>query len=62
MTPPTSPASSAARSERGKARQRNEDAFLDCPQQGCWVVADGMGGHRAGHMASQSVVDSLAAL
>ncbi|MFL1545738.1 PP2C family protein-serine/threonine phosphatase [Pseudomonas sp. O39] len=62
MSPPTSPASSAARSERGKARQRNEDAFLDCPQQGCWVVADGMGGHRAGHMASQSVVDSLAAL
>lgn len=56
------PADSAARTQRGKARQRNEDAFLDCPQQGCWAVADGMGGHRAGHRASQSVVDSLAAL
>ncbi|MCF5546744.1 PP2C family protein-serine/threonine phosphatase [Pseudomonas salomonii] len=62
MTAPQAAANSAARSQRGKARPRNEDAFLDCPQQGCWAVADGMGGHRAGHRASQGVVDSLAAL
>lgn len=62
MTAPHACANSAARTQRGNARQRNEDAFLDCPQQGCWAVADGMGGHRAGHRASQWVVDSLAAL
>ncbi len=53
---------SAGRTERGRTRARNEDAFLDCPQHGCWAVADGMGGHRAGNVASQWVVSSLAAL
>ncbi len=53
---------SAGRTARGRARERNEDAFLDCPQRGCWAVADGMGGHRAGDVASQWVVSSLASL
>jgi serine/threonine protein phosphatase Stp1 len=53
---------SAGRTQRGKRRARNEDAFLDCPQSGCWAVADGMGGHRAGDVASQSVIASLAEL
>jgi serine/threonine-protein phosphatase Stp1 len=43
-------------------RSRNEDAFLDCPLHGCWAVADGMGGHQAGDVASQWVVSHLAAL
>ncbi|MBD8190007.1 serine/threonine-protein phosphatase [Pseudomonas fluorescens] len=53
---------SAGRTLRGNARSRNEDAFLDCPQHGCWAVADGMGGHRAGDRASQWVINSLASL
>ncbi|ROM68854.1 protein phosphatase [Pseudomonas brassicacearum] len=53
---------SAARTDPGKVRSRNEDAFLECPQQGLWVVADGMGGHAGGDIASQLVVANLAAL
>jgi serine/threonine-protein phosphatase Stp1 len=55
-----SPWRSAARTDPGKVRGRNEDAFLDCPQQGLWVVADGMGGHQGGDIASQMIVTSLA--
>ncbi|KAF1021928.1 MAG: Protein phosphatase PrpC [Pseudomonas sp.] len=57
-----SPWRSAARTDTGKVRSRNEDAFLDCPQQGLWVVADGMGGHQGGDIASQLIVASLAEL
>ncbi|GLX91198.1 protein phosphatase [Pseudomonas fragi] len=53
---------SAARTDAGKVRARNEDAFLECPQQGLWVVADGMGGHQGGDIASQLIVASLADL
>lgn len=46
----------------GHKREHNEDAMLNCPEQGLWVVADGMGGHHAGDMASQLIVNSLASL
>jgi len=53
---------SAARTDPGKVRARNEDAFLASPQQGLWVVADGMGGHQGGDIASKLIVASLADL
>lgn len=43
----------------GKVRQRNEDAYLVRPEAGLWVVADGMGGHQSGDLASQTIIDSL---
>ena len=51
--------SSHAQTHRGTVRQLNEDAFLELPQQGVWVVADGMGGHAAGDVASQLVIDTI---
>ncbi|MBD9354525.1 type VI secretion system-associated protein TagF [Methylomonas albis] len=46
----------------GNKRKHNEDALLDCPSHGLWVVADGMGGHQSGDVASRLVVDSLSTL
>ena len=43
----------------GKRRKHNEDSLLNRPEAGLWVVADGMGGHKAGDIASQLIVSSL---
>ncbi len=43
----------------GRVREVNEDACLSLPEKGLWVVADGMGGHDAGDVASWMVVDAL---
>ena len=50
---------SAARSHLGTVRKINEDSCLELPEQGLWVVADGMGGHKAGDYASQLIVETL---
>ena len=50
---------SVACSHTGLVRSHNEDALLDRPDIGLWVVADGMGGMTAGEVASQLIVTSL---
>jgi serine/threonine protein phosphatase PrpC len=43
----------------GRKRASNEDAFYVDDQLGLYVVADGMGGHAAGEVASREAVDTL---
>lgn len=50
---------SAALSDKGNVRRINEDSVLALPSIGLWAVADGMGGHTAGDVASQMIVSSL---
>ena len=50
---------SCGKTDVGKARKLNEDSMLVKPEAGMWVVADGMGGHEAGDVASQMVVSAL---
>jgi type VI secretion system protein ImpM len=51
---------SAGATDMGRVRDNNEDGFVDRPEAGLWAVADGMGGHSYGEVASRMVCDGLA--
>ena len=51
-----------SRTNVGLKRKINEDSLFAAPERGLWAVADGMGGHEAGEVASAMVVDALRAL
>ncbi len=49
------------RTDVGRKREHNEDRLAAYPEVGLAVLADGMGGYNAGEIASQLVIDTVAA-
>ena len=45
--------------DTGRKRERNEDTFLVDDERRLFVVADGMGGHVGGEIASQMAVETI---
>ncbi|MBN1850358.1 MAG: serine/threonine-protein phosphatase [Deltaproteobacteria bacterium] len=49
-----------AKTHIGKKRKLNEDSYLVSEELGLFIIADGMGGHKSGEVASRMVVDTMA--
>ncbi|MBP7146096.1 MAG: Stp1/IreP family PP2C-type Ser/Thr phosphatase [Acidobacteria bacterium] len=52
----------AGRTDRGRVRPHNEDALLIDVSRGLFAVADGMGGHAAGEVASRLAIETIDSL
>ena len=52
---------SAGITDIGKRKSNNEDSFLIDDQMNLYAIADGMGGHKAGEIASRMMIDVLQA-
>lgn len=46
-------------SDQGLVRPNNEDAYIELPECNFFMLADGMGGHNAGEVASKEAVSTL---
>ena len=51
-----------SRTHVGLRRKLNEDAVLNCAGRSIWAVADGMGGHEAGEVASAKIIEALSTI
>ena len=49
----------AGQTDVGRKRAHNEDNFAIMPEFGLYVVADGMGGHASGEIASKMAIETL---
>ena len=62
MNEPTIRFDCFAVSHPGRVRELNEDCHLVVPRSGLWLVADGMGGHDSGEVASSTIVRHLSTI
>ena len=53
--------SAAGQTDTGQRRKKNEDSYVILDDHNLFVVADGMGGHAGGEIASKIAVDTIAA-
>lgn len=58
-SPAALPVRVAAATDIGRKRSQNQDAFASVPELGLFIVADGMGGHRGGEIASRIAVERI---